>query len=432
MPNPNPVIVVPGITASELRDEYPIDFERVWGIGTKDYLRTAIHPDDLRYEARQPARVVADRLFNLVYGEIIEELRHNLSPKADLPTPVYGFAYDWRQPLEITAAKLGQFIEEVTERTRLLPHYYRAGYGDDPKVNLVGHSLGGLIVAEYLAQSGSRNPIGKVATLGTPFRGSHEAVLKVATGTAAIGANTASSREREVARVTPALYYLAPSFPDAVVAEPGVGADLFLPETWQPSVVQSIKEYVRIYSLEKGALLPRAEELFRRLLTAACQQRQRLESLRLDQAGLAEEDWLAIIGVGEETRVRLQIQNDKGKPRFNLTGADRTNDWTPGDWVGKVQTGDGTVPYLGAKPSFVAPERLVCVCDDDFGYWELKDRFLEGIGVGLHATLPLMNGVQRLVASHFLGRAFGEVGGRPAPDIGVRTWNPPIKGLRQK
>ena len=432
MPNPNPVIFIPGLTATELQDEYPLDFERVWGTFAKDYLRVAMHPDDPRYEAREPARVTPERVFKLVYGELIEELRHNLSPKADLPTPVFAFPYDWRQPLEITADKLSAFIDEVADRAKLLPHYDKAGYSKDPRVNLIGHSMGGLIIAEYLARSKDKHKAGKVATLGSPFRGSHEAVLKVATGNAQIGSNTSASREREVARVTPALYYLAPSFPGAVTAALGLSDDLFQPDAWQPTILQSIREYFRLYGLDKGPTQPRAEELFKRMLTAAGQQRQRMERLKLREVGVPPGDWLAVVGVGEETRFRLRIESDRGKPWFNLTGEDRGNNWKSNNGVGKTETGDGTVPYLGAKPAFLPVENLVCVSDDDFGYWELKDRFLEGVGVGLHATLPLMNLVQRLVASHFLGRPYGEVWGRPAPDIGDTPWNPPIKGLGRR
>jgi len=68
------------------------------------------------------------------------------------------------------------------------------------------------------------------------------------------------------------------------------------------------------------------------------------------------------------------------------------------------------VPYLGAQAAFLKTEKLVCVCDDDFGYWELKDRLLEGVAAGLHATLPLMNLVQRLVVSHFLERGMAKSG----------------------
>ena len=40
-----PVIVVPGITATNLRDEYPISPETVWSAISKDYSRISLHPD---------------------------------------------------------------------------------------------------------------------------------------------------------------------------------------------------------------------------------------------------------------------------------------------------------------------------------------------------------------------------------------------------
>ena len=96
------VIVIPGITASQLRDEYPIAPERVWGAlpFQKKWDRVALHPDNLRYERDEPARVTPDQLFGVAYGDLIDELRHDLSPKADKPTPVFPFAYDWRSRLE--------------------------------------------------------------------------------------------------------------------------------------------------------------------------------------------------------------------------------------------------------------------------------------------------------------------------------------------
>jgi pimeloyl-ACP methyl ester carboxylesterase len=376
--------------------------------------------------------VVADRVFQLVYGELVEELRHNLSPKADQPTPVFAFSYDWRQPLALTAVRLAAFIDEVAERTALLPHYDKVDYAEHPQVNLVGHSMGGLLIAEYLIQHRNDHKAARVATLGSPFRGSHEAVLKVITGTADIGTNRSSSREREIARVTPALYHLIPAYPGAVSADPGLGSDLLDPATWQPSVLQSLQEYVRLYGLDKGSAAERAASLFRAMLRQAGQQRQRMEALKLADVRLSDDDWLAVVGVGEETRCRLHIESDRGKPWFDLASEDRVNEWKPEDAVGKTQTGDGTVPYLGAQAAFLRVEKLVCVCDDDFGYWELKDRLLERVATGLHAALPLMNLVQRLVASHCLGKPFGEVWGRPAPDLGDATWAPPIRHLRRK
>jgi triacylglycerol esterase/lipase EstA (alpha/beta hydrolase family) len=88
--------------------------------------------------------------------------------------PVYTFGYDWRQPLDETESQLASFIDEVVERTRLMRHYVKAGYEAAPKVNLVGHSMGGLVIAGALERLGRRARVAKVATLATPFCGSFE------------------------------------------------------------------------------------------------------------------------------------------------------------------------------------------------------------------------------------------------------------------
>ncbi|NIP59480.1 MAG: alpha/beta fold hydrolase, partial [Gemmatimonadetes bacterium] len=127
-------------------------------------------------------------------------------------------------------------------------HYHAAGYWDDPRVDLVGHSMGGLVISGYLeAHGGDR--VRKVATLATPFQGSFEAVIKVAVGTANLGTQSSASRERETARVTPAIYHLAPSMDGGVVAGDGLSDDLYDPAAWQPGVVQTIMEYIRLYGL---------------------------------------------------------------------------------------------------------------------------------------------------------------------------------------
>ena len=177
-----PVVVIPGITASNLRDEYPVGPEPVWEILRRSWERIALHPDDVRYERAQPSRVVVDAMFGFPYGNFIADLRHDLSPAADRPVPVFPFAYDWRQPLDVAERELDAFVQEVVARTALLRHYHAAGYtAKNGKVDLVGHSMGGSILAGYVERSKGRR-VRKAATLGTPFKGSFEAALKMLTG----------------------------------------------------------------------------------------------------------------------------------------------------------------------------------------------------------------------------------------------------------
>lgn len=68
---PHPVIVVPGITATYLHDEYPLPPEDIWKVIKKQYERIALHPNDLRYEAVEPARVQPGQIFEIAYEELI-------------------------------------------------------------------------------------------------------------------------------------------------------------------------------------------------------------------------------------------------------------------------------------------------------------------------------------------------------------------------
>ncbi len=436
---PNPVVVVPGITASDLRDAYAVSPETVWStLLTKDYDRILLHPDDLRYELDEPARVEASAVFGTPYDSFIKELRHNLTEHRDKPVPVYPFPYDWRQPLDMIERQLEAFIEEVIARTSLMRHYYDAGYAAEPKVSLVGHSMGGLIIAGYLQMKGKDARVDKVSTLGTPFKGSLEAPIKVITGTASLGPDTSSdSRERESARLTPALYHLLPSFKNAVVAEPGSGLpdDLYLVDTWQQGVIDTVAEFIRLNGLKKGTAADRTEwarTLLTSMLDRAWKHRTRVNKLDLTATSVGSPDgWLCLVGVDAKTRVKLEIQKKSGKPFFNLAGTDRKNDWASAVEKDREATGDGTVPFLGAEPAFLTREQLVCLRPDDFGYWELKDKALLQL-VGFHSLLPSLNLAHRLVVSHLRGKPTKGIWARSAPGVSEKDWAPPIKGLTFK
>ena len=430
---PNPVIFVPGIMGSALRDEYPVGPETVWSpfkLLIKAYDRITPHPSDTRYELQEPARVTADEVFGIVYSEFIEELRHNLSPQADEPVPVFPFAYDWRQPLENIESALADFIDEVIDRTKLLRHYYDAGFGTKQfpaRVNLAAHSMGGMIATGYLQKNG-QDKVNKIATIATPFRGSLESVAKTALGVAALGTSPGSPREREAARVTPSLYYLLPSFVGAVLADAGLEDDIFLPAAWQPGIMDTLASFVRMYGLDQSNPSQQALALLKAMLDAAWKHRTRLERFQLADS----KDWLSIVGVNETTRVRMRITKDpNGAPRFDLTDADVRNDWKNADPSQRIYSGDNTVPYLGARAKFIPTEQVICLTPDDFSFWEFKDRLLEE--TGFHSTLPNMNLCQRLVVSHFKSRLYGDVWGRPAPDLPPGTaWDPPIAGLKMR
>lgn len=429
-----PVILVPGITASVLHDEYEMPPEAVWStVLRRGYDRITLHPEDQRYEFREPARVAPGGPFPLVYEDLVEELRDGLSQEGGAPVPVFPFGYDWRMPLDHTEAHLAAFVDEVIDRTLLMRHYRdNAAFRDHPTVTLIGHSMGGLIIAGYV-QRRSGAKVDRVVTLATPFQGSYEAVLKVATGTADFGDDSGKARERRMARLTPALYHLLPGFGGVDATDDDLETDLFHPSAWQPSVVRSIEAQVNGWDVSAG-------DLFRTLLDQARAHRDRVSGLELGDPGdddarpgrLRKDRWLAIAGVDCETRVGLRVdRSGGGTPRFDLRSDERRNDWNREDGADPRDTGDGTVPLRGAIPPFLEESRLVCVAPGDFGYWELRDRTLSGLA-GFHGVIPKMNMLHRLILRFLLEKedSYGNTWGRRLP--GVTRWNPPLPGLKEK
>lgn len=426
-----PVIVVPGITATYLDDHYLLPPETVWSVLTKKFGQVALHPDQVRYEALEPARVQSGQIYEIAYRELIQELRHNLSASDENPVPVYPFSYDWRQPLERVEEILGAFINEVIERTRLMRHYHDDWFLKDPKVNLVGHSMGGLIIAGYLEKHAKNHRVDKVVTLATPFGGSFEAVIKLATGTADLGTTPPGSREREAARVTPSLYYLLPDC-EGVEAPGDVNPDLFDPAVWQPSIVETIRQYVEKHSVTGGDDAEKANLLFSGFLQSAREHRLRIWKWKLETAGLKSEDWLCIAGVNSTTRVGVKIDRNQQGLFFDFNRNDRKNEWPQPESDRQMLTGDGTVPLRSAIPGFLDPANIVCLSPDDFGYWEIQDRATEKLA-GFHGLLPNMNVIHRLIVRHFTGRAdrYRNTWGRSLPGIGMTQWKPPFDLFRR-
>lgn len=423
----NPVIVVPGMTATSLIDDYPLKMDAVWSmVLNKEYARIALHPDDLRFEAIEPAHVVPRELFP-IYDDLIKALRHELSPRADKPTPVFAFPYDWRMDIAASAKLLGAFIDEVIARTRLLHHYAGA---DRLKVDLVGHSMGGLLITEYLSQFALRSKVSKVVTIGAPYMGSVEAIVKIATGMSLLAGGEPRERERETARVTPSLYQLMPSFDAAVVDVAGGAVDIFDPQNMQASIVRSLAEFVRLFSVATRSKdrESKAREILADMLGAARRHRKTIVDFKPAQAGLRQADWLAIVGVGQKTRLQLTVKQQGGGPRFVIDEDQYVNKLS-GDNKTSLKTGDGTVPLAGAVPPFLPRSSLVCVIENDLGLFELRDRLLVEIG-GFHGLLPRVNLVQRLVTKHLQPKFSGDVWGRRMP--GVPSWRPPIDKLQER
>ncbi len=409
----NPVIVIPGITGSSLADYYPISVEEVWtAVLRKEYERITLHPDNLRYEAREPARVLVTNPFPLAYGDLVEALRYDLTKTPEKPTPVFAFGYDWRKDNFQTAEQLGLFVDEVLARTNLLPHYK-----EDPanRVDLVAHSMGGLVLAIYLHRCQTKSlpsRVGKVVTIATPFRGSIDAIRKVTTGMGQLTGSLPRDRERETARMMPSLYQLLPTFKNAVTDKNGETIDLFNVDNWQQSILDTMGSFIRRIGADINA-----RTLLTNFLVDAIKLAETTNGLDLDNGELisgGQSGWLAIVGLGAKTSLNVRIEFEENQPIFVLP--DPNNQGANSEY-----TGDGTVPFLGACPDFLPRERLVGVTPDDLSIWEIQDKTMLATA-GFHATLPNVNLVQRLTIRHLSNTFRGETWGRPVPGVTETDW----------
>jgi pimeloyl-ACP methyl ester carboxylesterase len=222
---PTPVILLHGITGSKLRHKDTL--KELWFGNLKNLLFSDYKSLSLEINAQsleplnndlEPYDIIGKAAGIDFYQSIIETLQkygeYQLSsPKSLISKPqrrLYIFTYDWRQDNVISAKKLYHFINSI-----------KKDYNDpDLKVDLVGHSMGGLVARYYLRYGdvdvlndnnfpvnlkGAQN-VRKVILLGTPNFGSVGAVESFITGLR-VGLRSIPT---EVLATMPSIYQLFP------------------------------------------------------------------------------------------------------------------------------------------------------------------------------------------------------------------------------
>jgi pimeloyl-ACP methyl ester carboxylesterase len=134
----NPIIIIPGLFAS-------------WN---KDAL---LHNANVNYDQWYLPSYVHE------YNGLMKTLE-NLGYQKD--KDYFIFAYDWRKPLESITEDLNAFISSKN-------------FGQ--KINLVGHSLGGLVSRIYAQKFGTEK-INKIITVGSPHQGAIQVYKPLAAG----------------------------------------------------------------------------------------------------------------------------------------------------------------------------------------------------------------------------------------------------------
>jgi pimeloyl-ACP methyl ester carboxylesterase len=200
-PSENPVIVIHGAFGSQLRDKNSL--EDMWPGGAasilfSDFSYIGLNIDEISLQPTASlleAYKIADNIIGTdFYGNLIDTLEEAGSYKPTIVgTPIndqhrrfYVFVYDWRQDNVDSAKQLHQLIQQIRQ------DYQKP----DLKVDIIAHSMGGLI-ARYFVRYGSQdvldgndfpvNNVGaemvrKVILVGTPNLGSVDALQNIIRG----------------------------------------------------------------------------------------------------------------------------------------------------------------------------------------------------------------------------------------------------------
>src|SRR6266550_881849 len=194
-----PVIVIPGLGGSEFAAttafSLSVDnghggtFNRNYGAGEKIWVNTfqILLPGDddyldalkLRSDGVTPVApaVQASGLYWDAYGDLVDYLqRHGYVMGTDL----WLFPYDWRQDVELTARSLDTLITQALVAAN--------GGQPDPtawsnrRVDIVAHSLGGLVGRAYIADPARAARVDQLITLGSPQFGATKALKALVYG----------------------------------------------------------------------------------------------------------------------------------------------------------------------------------------------------------------------------------------------------------
>ncbi len=196
----NSVVVIPGYFGSKLADA--LDRSRLLWLDGHGLLNPEVTLEALRLDVGDPDRAVPvgilDEVVILppfwdpdVYKGLTRFLRNNLGLE------VFDFYYDWRKSVDIAADllhnQIGRWLKDKPSGSR---------------VDIVAHSLGGLVARAYFQKHGP-DRVERLVTLGAPHKGLLETFKAIVQGSKVF--TFSAARVKQACRAFPSSYELLPS-----------------------------------------------------------------------------------------------------------------------------------------------------------------------------------------------------------------------------
>jgi|GEM_PF-2474155 len=201
-----PVIIIPGILGSELSNGSDLiwpDLGQMFGDIGDEFMSAALGLDSSGDSINQVTvgSAVETMLDGVRFAEvnIFQDLHQQLENDQYVDNANLSFfPYDWRLDLDETKDLLKQKIDAVKAQTGA------------SKVNLVAHSMGGLLVKDYLSQYG-KSSVDKLIFVGTSHLGAPKAAKALTVGDRFNVPVLAESAMKGLALNAPAVYELLPN-----------------------------------------------------------------------------------------------------------------------------------------------------------------------------------------------------------------------------
>ena len=186
-----PVILIPGIGGSVLSEKQGTTLTERWtgGLSPTNYERLSLAPGqekdivavDILRSVPVPVPGIPDRV---IYGNLVEKFttiagltEYKIENKPERRTfdgcdltqavaqpNLFIFAYDWRKSNSENAVKLADYVQCVQ---RFYP---------ETQVDIVAHSMGGLLARRYILDHPSNHNVRKMITIASPFLGAPRAI----------------------------------------------------------------------------------------------------------------------------------------------------------------------------------------------------------------------------------------------------------------
>ena len=178
VPSKTPLILIPGIGGSELKvaedtiwnkdNGHGGIFNRAYGKGEVVWLNEpearAIGEDDYFDILRMKSDGVTSEALLTLTGNLLARayqytIDFFIANEYTLNKDLFVFPYDWRKDISTTKTELDNRIGQIKDQT------------GSTKVDIVAHSMGGLVARYYIADPQKATNVRKLFTLGTPYLG---------------------------------------------------------------------------------------------------------------------------------------------------------------------------------------------------------------------------------------------------------------------